>query len=75
MKPVVKIIILCVLIFALSIFVAKKSIDYTFKEVECTKQLRLQTLHFQLTLEHLSHSFSYLFFLLLTTIILLIDFI
>ncbi len=46
MKPVVKILILCILIFALSIFAAKKSIDYTFKKVECTQTTQTTALYF-----------------------------
>ena len=37
MKAIYKIIILCALAFALSLFVTKKSIDYTFKKVECSQ--------------------------------------
>lgn len=36
MKPIVKLIILVIIIFALSIFAVKKSIDYTFKKAETT---------------------------------------
>ena len=53
MKPVVKIIILCILIFALSIFVVKKSIDYTFKKVECSQTTQTTALHFQLASENI----------------------
>ncbi len=53
MKPVVKIIILCLVIFALSIFAAKKSIDYTFKKVECTQTTQSAVLYFQLSSENL----------------------
>lgn len=49
MKPVVKIIILCILIFAISIFAAKKSIDYTFKKVECSQTTQTTVLYFRLT--------------------------
>ncbi len=49
MKPVVKIIILCLVIFALSIFAAKKSIDYTFKKVECTQTTQTTALDFKLS--------------------------
>jgi len=52
MKPVVKIIILCILIFALSIFAAKKSIDYTFKKVECSQTTQTTALYFQLSSEN-----------------------
>lgn len=48
MKPIFKIIILCILIFVLSIFVAKKSIDYTFKEVECSQTTETTALDFKL---------------------------
>lgn len=37
MKAFYKILILCAAIFALSLFVTKKSIDYTFKKVECSQ--------------------------------------
>ena len=37
MKAIYKIIILCVVIFALSLFATKKSIDYTFKKVESSE--------------------------------------
>lgn len=37
MKAVYKILILCAAVFALSLFVTKKSIDYTFKKVECSR--------------------------------------
>jgi hypothetical protein len=37
MKAIYKIIILCVVVYALSLFVTKKSIDYTFKKVECSQ--------------------------------------
>lgn len=35
MKLIFKIILICITIFSLSIFIAKKSIDHTFKQVEC----------------------------------------
>lgn len=53
MKPVVKIIILCILIFALSIFAAKKSIDYTFQKVECSQTTQTTALDFKLASETL----------------------
>lgn len=37
MKPIYKIIILCALTFGLCLLVTKKSIDYTFKKVECSQ--------------------------------------
>jgi hypothetical protein len=37
MKAIYKIIILCAVVFALSLFVTKKSIDYTFQKVECSQ--------------------------------------
>jgi hypothetical protein len=37
MKLVFKIIIICITIFSLSVFIAKKSIDHTFKQVECNQ--------------------------------------
>ena len=37
MKAIYKIMILCAVIFALSLFVTKKSIDYTFKKVETSQ--------------------------------------
>ncbi len=48
MKPIVKIFILCILIFALSIYATKKSIDYTFQEVECSQTNEATALHFSL---------------------------
>lgn len=35
MKLRFKIIFICITLFSLSIYIAKKSIDYTFKQVEC----------------------------------------
>jgi len=37
MKAVYKIIVLCIVTFALCLFITKKSIDYTFKKVECSQ--------------------------------------
>ncbi len=37
MKTIYKILLLCLLVFALSLFATKKSIDYTFKKVECSQ--------------------------------------
>jgi hypothetical protein len=37
MKTIYKIILLCLVVFALSLFATKKSIDYTFKKVECSQ--------------------------------------
>ena len=37
MKAVYKIIILCLVVFAISLLVTKKSIDQTFKKVECSQ--------------------------------------
>ena len=37
MKAVYKIVLLCAAVFAMSLFVTKKSIDYTFKKVECSQ--------------------------------------
>lgn len=48
MKTIVKIIILCILIFGLSLYATKKSIDYTFKKVENTQTNEVTTLHFSL---------------------------
>ena len=53
MKPVVKIIIFCILIFALSLLAAKKSIDYTFKKVECNQTTQTTSLYFQLTSDNI----------------------
>lgn len=53
MKPIVKIIILCIFIFGLSVFAAKKSIDYTFKKVECTQTTQTTALDFLLASEQL----------------------
>ncbi len=54
MKPIVKIIILCILIFGLSIYATKKSIDNTFKKVECTQTNEVTSLHFFIHPERLS---------------------
>lgn len=54
MKPIVKIIILCILIFVLSIYVAKKSIDYTFQKVESSQTNDVTAVHFSLDFERLS---------------------
>lgn len=48
MKPIVKIIILCVLIIGLSIYATKKTIDYTFQEVECAQTNETTALHFSI---------------------------
>ena len=53
MKPVVKIIILCIFIFVLSLFAAKKSIDYTFKKVECSQTTQTTALYFKIPTEHI----------------------
>jgi len=53
MKPVVKIIILCLIIFAISIFAAKKSIDYTFKKVECSQTTKTSVLYFKLASDNI----------------------
>ena len=37
MKTIVKIIISCLIIIGLSIYVTKKSIDYTFEKMECSQ--------------------------------------
>ena len=37
MKTIYKILLLCLLVFALTLFATKKSIDYTFKKVECSQ--------------------------------------
>lgn len=46
MKPIVKIIILCILIVGLSIYATKKTIDYTFQEVECSQTDETTAVHF-----------------------------
>ena len=53
MKPLVKIIILCAIIFILTVIVAKKSIDYKFKEVECSQTSQIENPTFQLTVEQI----------------------
>ena len=53
MKPIVKIIILCILIIGMSIYATKKTIDYTFQEVECSHSNEATALHFSLNTEHL----------------------
>lgn len=45
MKAIYKILILCAAIFALSLFVTKKSIDYTFKKVECSQTDSTAAIH------------------------------
>ena len=37
MRTLVKIIISCLLIIGLTIYVTKKSIDYTFEKMECSQ--------------------------------------
>lgn len=37
MKTIYKILLLCLLVFALSLFATKKSIDHTFRKVECSQ--------------------------------------
>jgi len=54
MKPIVKIIILCILIFVLSIYATKKSIDYTFQEVECSQTNAATAIYFSLDPERFS---------------------
>ena len=54
MKPIVKIIFFCILIFVLSIYATKKSIDYTFQEVECSQSNEATALHFSLDTERFS---------------------
>ncbi len=54
MKPIIKIIIFCILIFALSIYATKKSIDYTFQEVECSQSNEATALHFSLDIKGIS---------------------
>jgi len=54
MKPIVKIFILCILIIGLSIYATKKTIDYTFKEVECSNTNETTALHFLIESERIS---------------------
>ena len=54
MKPIVKIIILCVIITAISIYAAKKSIDYTFQKTECSHTNEATALHFSIDAESIS---------------------
>lgn len=54
MKPIVKIIILCLLIIAISIYAAKKSIDITFQETECSHSNEATALHFIIDSEVIS---------------------
>lgn len=35
MKVIVKIILLCIVIFGISVFITKKTIDYTFQKLQC----------------------------------------
>ena len=51
MKTVIKIIILFALIFALSIFAAKKSIDHTFEKVECSQSSLTSPLDYSIQTE------------------------
>jgi hypothetical protein len=37
MRAIYKILLLCVAVFAVYLFVTKKSIDYSFKKVECSQ--------------------------------------
>ena len=37
MKLIYKIVIASLIIFGLSLYITKKSIDYTYKKVECTQ--------------------------------------
>jgi hypothetical protein len=37
MKAFYKILLLCTAVFALYLFITKKSIDYTFRKVECSQ--------------------------------------
>jgi len=37
MRTIVKIIISCLIIFGLSIYATKKSIDYSFEKMECSQ--------------------------------------
>jgi len=53
MKPLVKIIILCIIIIVVSLVIAKKSIDYTFKEVECSQTTQIKNSDFRLVNEQL----------------------
>jgi len=54
MKPIFKIIILCILIIGMSIYATKKTIDYTFQEVECSHSNEATALHFSLNTERFS---------------------
>jgi len=54
MKPIVKIIILCIIIIALSLYATKKSIDYTFQEAECSQSNETTALHFLIESESIS---------------------
>jgi len=54
MKPIVKIIILCLLIIGLSIYATKKTIDYTFQEVECNQTNEATALHFSIDSQRFS---------------------
>jgi len=37
MRTIVKIIISCLIIFGLSVYATKKSIDYSFEKMECSQ--------------------------------------
>lgn len=54
MKPIVKIVILCIIIIAASIYAAKKSIDYTFQKTECSHTNEATALHFIIDSESIS---------------------
>ena len=44
MKPYFKIILICILIFSLVVYIAKKSIDHTFCKVQETEVLQTSSL-------------------------------
>lgn len=35
MKLVIKIIVCCIIIFGITVFITKKTIDYTFQKLQC----------------------------------------
>jgi len=37
MRGFLKIVLLCILLFSVSVLIAKKSIDYSFKKTSCTQ--------------------------------------
>ncbi len=45
MKTLVKILVVCVLLFAFSVYITKITIDQTFKKTECTHYTEISLSH------------------------------